>query len=64
MGIREYFASRSISLIEWPQQAQGILPIADIEVHLSYLKLERTATLLAKTEKGQAIINQIHLADT
>lgn len=64
MGIREYFASRSISLIEWPQQAQGILPIADIEVHLSYLKLQRTATLLAKTEKGQAIINQIHLADT
>lgn len=57
MGIREYFSSRSICLIEWPKQAQGILPIADIEIHLSYLALERSVCLQANTKIGQSIIN-------
>lgn len=58
MGIREYFSSKSICLIEWPMQAEGILPPADIEIHLAYLALERTVCLQANSEKGQAIINQ------
>nr|WP_085247642.1 tRNA (adenosine(37)-N6)-threonylcarbamoyltransferase complex ATPase subunit type 1 TsaE [Gilliamella mensalis] len=57
MGIREYFASRAICLIEWPEQANGILPSADLEVHLAYLAFERTAFVQATSEKGQAIIN-------
>nr|WP_202112702.1 tRNA (adenosine(37)-N6)-threonylcarbamoyltransferase complex ATPase subunit type 1 TsaE [Gilliamella sp. Pas-s95] len=57
MGIREYFASRSICLIEWPEQANGILPSADLEVHLAYLAFERTASVQVASEKGQAIIN-------
>ncbi|MCX8642762.1 tRNA (adenosine(37)-N6)-threonylcarbamoyltransferase complex ATPase subunit type 1 TsaE [Gilliamella sp. B3791] len=60
MGIREYFSSRSICLIEWPKQAQGILPIADIEIHLSYLALERSVCLQANTKIGQSIINLLH----
>ena len=57
MGIREYFSSRSICLIEWPQQANGILPSADLEVNLTYLALERTACVQAISEKGHEIIN-------
>nr|WP_218056220.1 tRNA (adenosine(37)-N6)-threonylcarbamoyltransferase complex ATPase subunit type 1 TsaE [Gilliamella apicola] len=57
MGIREYFALRSICLIEWPEQAKGILPSADLEIHLAYLALERTAFVQATSEKGQTIIN-------
>ncbi|OCG27813.1 tRNA (N6-adenosine(37)-N6)-threonylcarbamoyltransferase complex ATPase TsaE [Gilliamella sp. wkB108] len=57
MGIREYFSSRSICLIEWPEQAQGVLPKADIEIHLTYLALERTVCVKAKSDIGQAIIN-------
>ncbi|MCX8602532.1 MULTISPECIES: tRNA (adenosine(37)-N6)-threonylcarbamoyltransferase complex ATPase subunit type 1 TsaE [unclassified Gilliamella] len=60
MGIREYFAAKSICLIEWPNQAQGILPNADIEIHLDYLALERSVCLEAKTDTGQAIINQLN----
>ncbi|MCX8650235.1 tRNA (adenosine(37)-N6)-threonylcarbamoyltransferase complex ATPase subunit type 1 TsaE [Gilliamella sp. B2776] len=57
MGIREYFSSRSICLIEWPEQAKGILPSADIEIHLAYLSCERTACVQAKSQKGRTIIN-------
>ncbi|OCG61240.1 MULTISPECIES: tRNA (adenosine(37)-N6)-threonylcarbamoyltransferase complex ATPase subunit type 1 TsaE [unclassified Gilliamella] len=57
MGIREYFVSRSICLIEWPERAGGILPNVDLEIHLAYLALERTACVQAKSEKGQVILN-------
>ena len=57
MGIREYFSSRSICLVEWPEQAQGILPSADLEIHLAYLACERTACVQTKNEKGRTIIN-------
>ena len=59
MGIREYFSSRSICLIEWPMQARGMLPAADIEIHLAYLALERTVCVQANSEKGRAIINPL-----
>ena len=59
MGIREYFSSKAICLIEWPMQAKGILPAADIEIHLAYFMLERTVCLQANSDKGQAIINQL-----
>ncbi|MWN91188.1 tRNA (adenosine(37)-N6)-threonylcarbamoyltransferase complex ATPase subunit type 1 TsaE [Gilliamella sp. Pra-s65] len=57
MGIREYFSSRAICLIEWPQQANGILPSADLEIDLAYLELARTVSIQAISKKGQAIIN-------
>ncbi|OCG10177.1 tRNA (N6-adenosine(37)-N6)-threonylcarbamoyltransferase complex ATPase TsaE [Gilliamella sp. wkB178] len=59
MGIREYFSSRSICLVEWPQQAEGLLPDADIEIHLTYFALERTVSVRAKSEKGKTIINYL-----
>lgn len=59
MGIREYFSSRTICLIEWPEQAAGLLPNADIEIHLSYLSLARTASVQIKSEIGNRIINQL-----
>ena len=40
-------------------QAKGILPAADIEIHLAYFMLERTVCLQANSDKGQAIINQL-----
>lgn len=56
MGIREYFSSRSICLIEWPEQAMGMLPVADIEIELAYCSFERIANVKASTLKGQAIL--------
>ncbi|MDF7670768.1 tRNA (adenosine(37)-N6)-threonylcarbamoyltransferase complex ATPase subunit type 1 TsaE [Orbaceae bacterium ESL0721] len=57
MGIRDYFSSRSICLIEWPEKATGILPPADLEVHLEYSDLSRQAILVIKSEQGQQLMD-------
>jgi tRNA threonylcarbamoyladenosine biosynthesis protein TsaE len=36
MGIRDYFEKTSVSLVEWPDKAQGLLPEADVRIALSY----------------------------
>lgn len=56
MGIRDYFSSRCICLVEWPEQAGEMLPAPDIEIHLTYAGLARTATIIANSDKGQHVL--------
>lgn len=57
IGIRDYLQSRCICLVEWPQQAAGFLPSADIEITLSYLDQQRQAAVRPLTDKGQLILD-------
>lgn len=52
-GLDELFTPRSICLIEWPQQAKGFVPAADLTVNLSHLKTGRLCQLAAHTEHGK-----------
>jgi len=45
LGVRDYFRPDALCLIEWPDQAKGFLPKADIVVTLSYAGDGRTATI-------------------
>jgi len=59
MGIRDYFNDKSLSLIEWPQRGLGLLPVADIELTLTYQGEQRVASMLANTENGQIILEKL-----
>ncbi|PWR00274.1 tRNA (adenosine(37)-N6)-threonylcarbamoyltransferase complex ATPase subunit type 1 TsaE [Leucothrix pacifica] len=45
LGVRDYFRDDTLCLIEWPQQADGFLPKADLEVTLLHDGSARIAQL-------------------
>lgn len=58
MGIRDYFSSRAICLIEWPEQAGDFLPKADLVIHLKYFELQRQATIIAQTDRSHCFVTK------
>lgn len=59
MGIRDYFSERAICLIEWPEQAGGFLPPADLVITLDYQVLSRQVKIIAQTSIGQQLIEPL-----
>lgn len=59
MGIRDYFATDSICLIEWAEKGEGILPPADLLVNIDYYDDARNITLVAQNALGEQIIQQL-----
>ena len=33
-GFRDVFATKGLKLVEWPEKAEGLLPQADVELHI------------------------------
>lgn len=58
MGIREYFDSRAICIVEWPEKGQGFLPKPDIELSLHPSKTGRALEIKAHTPKGSQLLDQ------
>ena len=58
-GGRDYFDGESICLIEWPEKAEGYLPVADIELHFDYRDQGRQVEMLAGTPSGQQILDSV-----
>lgn len=58
-GFREIFAQPGLKLAEWPEKAAGMLPLADLDVHLApgAEADERHVTLHAHTPTGQALLS-------
>lgn len=45
LGVRDYFRDDALCLIEWPEQADGFLPKADLEVTIEHDGSARNAHL-------------------
>ncbi|GAA5524336.1 tRNA threonylcarbamoyladenosine biosynthesis protein TsaE [Microbulbifer aestuariivivens] len=56
MGVRDYFAPGSLSLVEWPQRGMGILPEPDLEVALAVTGAGRQLTVSAHSDAGCAVL--------
>ena len=57
-GFRDIFASPGLKLAEWPQNAGTLLPTPDIAIFIDTMPDDsRTATLLAATPTGHALLS-------
>ena len=59
-GFRDIFAGPGLKLAEWPEKAAGVLPLADLDLHIRTLDdNSRNATLQAHTATGQALLRAL-----
>jgi tRNA threonylcarbamoyladenosine biosynthesis protein TsaE len=58
-GFRDEFNSENICLVEWPQQAAGLIPQADLEITFEILTHGRMLDLQANTEVGKRCLNAL-----
>ena len=59
-GFRDLFTSAGLKLVEWPEKAAGVLPLADWELHLCAADdATRQVRLEAHTAKGAAMLKQM-----
>ena len=55
MGIRDYQNAQSIWLVEWPEKGAGVLPEADLIIHIEHRGEKRHVLLTLRSERLIAI---------
>ena len=58
-GFRDAFDSRNVCLVEWPERAQDLLPMADLSVSLVEERGGRRVRIAAHTELGKTCLARI-----
>ncbi len=60
-GFRDLFAAPGLKLAEWPEQAAGLLPLADLELQLELQPGDaRQVTLRAGTPLGVQLLKEVN----
>lgn len=59
IGLRDYFNSKSICCVEWPQHAGSALPPPDLAVTLDYCQTGRQLKCIAQSPKGVKMISKL-----
>jgi tRNA threonylcarbamoyladenosine biosynthesis protein TsaE len=56
-GFRDIFAGPGLKIAEWPDKAAGLLPVADLDIHIALGADERRqVTLRANTPRGRELL--------
>ncbi len=58
-GFRDLFNEDNICLVEWPEKADGLLPAADLAIHLGIRGSGREAKITAGSEQGRTCLQQL-----
>ena len=59
LGAEEYFSSKNLCLIEWPERGRGSIPSADLIIELAQKGDGRSVSCKSRTEKGLKIIKRL-----
>jgi len=59
IGARDYFNENDVCLVEWPEKAEGFLPVADWICEFSHQNTGRNLTISAITDKGKKLMLQV-----
>ena len=46
MGVRDYINDNAICFIEWPDRGEGLLPAADLQIHIKIHQNERDIQII------------------
>ena len=58
-GFNEYFNDASVCLVEWPEKAAGLLPVADLDIALAFAGDGRDLSIRAGTQSGKACLHRL-----
>jgi tRNA threonylcarbamoyladenosine biosynthesis protein TsaE len=68
-GFRDLFGAPGLKVVEWPEKAAGLLPVADLQLHIGVLGTPddgadtppaRSVQVLAGTPAGAAVLEVLH----
>jgi tRNA threonylcarbamoyladenosine biosynthesis protein TsaE len=58
-GFREHFGGNTICIVEWPEKAEGVLPMPDIEILLDIEGVGREIELRALSDQGRRCLARL-----
>jgi tRNA threonylcarbamoyladenosine biosynthesis protein TsaE len=58
-GFRDYFGSDTLCLVEWPEKAQGLLPVPDITIALAVTDDGRNYCIRAHSAQGKQCLTRL-----
>jgi len=58
-GFRDEFDGRNVCLVEWPENAHGLIPQADVEIIFEILPSGRNISLRANTQTGRKCLDSL-----
>ena len=62
-GFREHFNADSICIVEWPEKAGELLPVADIQLSIHVVESGRNIEIYALTEAGKRCLTHCEIQE-
>ncbi|MFC3033141.1 tRNA (adenosine(37)-N6)-threonylcarbamoyltransferase complex ATPase subunit type 1 TsaE [Pseudoalteromonas fenneropenaei] len=59
MGIRDYFDTTAVCIVEWPEKGHGFIPTPDLDVTMQYEGEARRFYAVAQSVRGEQLLQQL-----